>query len=251
MSSQPRAVVGRERELDSLERFLDAVPEGAVGLRIEGDVGIGKTTLWKHAAAAARERSYRVLVSRPIESETQLAFAALGDLLEDVGAEPLAGLPEPQRRALEVALLRREAEGPAPHSRAVALGLLGVLRSLAQARARSWWPWTTSSGSIHPRRARSSSLPAGSGRSRSGCSWPSEGSLETPRRWTSNEPCRTTVSSGSPSAHSMSKRWIGCFAPASMPSSTVLRWCSCTPPRAAIPSSPSRSREACSSATYR
>jgi ATP/maltotriose-dependent transcriptional regulator MalT len=132
MSSETRAVVGRERELDSLERFLDAVPEGPVGLWIEGEVGIGKTTLWKHAAAAARERSYRVLVSRPIESETQLAFAALGDLLEDVPAGSLAGLPEPQQRALEVALLRREAEGPAPHSRAVALGLLGVLRSLAQ-----------------------------------------------------------------------------------------------------------------------
>ena len=132
MSSETRAVVGRERELDSLERFLDAVPEGPAGLWIEGEVGIGKTTLWKHAAVAARERSYRVLVSRPIESETQLAFAALGDVLEGVAAGPLSGLPEPQQRALEVALLRREAEGPAPHSRAVALGLLGVLRSLAQ-----------------------------------------------------------------------------------------------------------------------
>jgi tetratricopeptide (TPR) repeat protein len=131
--SETRAVVGRERELDSLEKFLDAVPEGPVGLWIEGEVGIGKTTLWKQAAAAARERFYRVLVSRPIESETQLAFAALGDLLEDVAAEPLSGLPEPQRRAVEVALLRREAEGPAPHPRAVSLGLLGVFRSLAQA----------------------------------------------------------------------------------------------------------------------
>jgi DNA-binding CsgD family transcriptional regulator len=132
MSSETRAVVGRERELDSLERFLDAVPEGPVGLWIEGEVGVGKTTLWKQAAAAAREQSYRVLVSRPIESEMQLAFAALGDLLEEVPAGSLSGLPEPQQRALEVALLRREAEGPPPHARAVALGVLGVLRSLAQ-----------------------------------------------------------------------------------------------------------------------
>lgn len=132
--SERRAVVGRERELSSLEKFLDGVPEGPVGLLIEGEVGIGKTTLWKDAAAAAaRERSYRVLVCRPVESETQLAFSALGDLLEDVPAEPLSGLPEPQRRALEVALLRREAEGPAPHPRAVSLGLLGVFRLLAQA----------------------------------------------------------------------------------------------------------------------
>ena len=134
MSSQAEAVVGRERELDSLERFLDAVAKHPAGLHLGGDAGIGKTTLWKCVVAGARERSFHVLVSRPVESETQLAFSALGDLLEDVGGEPLSGLPEPQRRALEVALLRREAEGPAPHPRAVSLGLLGVVRSLARSR---------------------------------------------------------------------------------------------------------------------
>src|SRR6266508_1358525 len=133
--SETRAVVGRERELSFLDKFLEAVPEGPVCLLIEGEVGIGKTTLWREAAAAAavRGRSYRVLACRPVESETQLAFSALGDLLEDVQAEPLSGLPEPQRRALEVALLRREAEGPAPHARAVSLALLGVFRARAKA----------------------------------------------------------------------------------------------------------------------
>ncbi len=134
MSSQAVAVVGRERELDSLDRFLDAVAEHPAGLHLEGEAGIGKTTLWKRVVADARTRSYHVLVSRPVDSETQLAFAALGDLLEDVPTEAMSGLPEPQRRALEVALLRREAEGPAPLSRAVALGLLGVVRSLTESR---------------------------------------------------------------------------------------------------------------------
>ena len=132
MSSQAVAVVGRERELDSLDRFLDAMAEHPAGLHLEGEAGIGKTTLWKRVVAGARARSYHVLLSRPVDSETQLAFAALGDLLEDVPTEAMSGLPEPQRRALEVALLRREAEGPAPLSRAVALGLLGVVRSLAE-----------------------------------------------------------------------------------------------------------------------
>jgi DNA-binding CsgD family transcriptional regulator len=134
MASEAVAVVGRERELDSLERFLDAVAERPAGLRLEGEVGIGKTTLWKHVVAGARRRSYHVLVSRSVESETQLAFAALGDLLEDVPTDAMSGLPDPQRHALEVALLRREAEGPAPQPRAVALGLLGVVRSLAETR---------------------------------------------------------------------------------------------------------------------
>src|SRR6187200_1207620 len=134
MSSQSEAVVGRERELDSLARFLDVAAEHPAGLLLEGEAGIGKTTLWKRVVAGARTRSYHVLVSRPVDSETQLAFAALGDLLEDVPTEAMSGLPEPQRRALEVALLRREAEGPAPLPRAVALGVLGVVRSLTEGR---------------------------------------------------------------------------------------------------------------------
>jgi DNA-binding CsgD family transcriptional regulator len=135
MSSQSEAVVvGRERELDSLARFLDAAAKRPAGLLLEGEAGIGKTTLWKRVVAGARTRSYHVLVSRPVDSETQLAFAALGDLLEDVPTEAMSSLPEPQRRALEVALLRREAEGPAPLPRAVALGLLGVVRSLTESR---------------------------------------------------------------------------------------------------------------------
>ncbi len=45
--------------------------------------------------------------------------------------ETMGELPEPQRRALEVALLRREPEGQ-PLQRAVALGTLGVLAALAR-----------------------------------------------------------------------------------------------------------------------
>ena len=125
------AVVGRERELSCLESFLDAVPAGPVGLLLEGEAGVGKTTLWKEAVAAGSGRSYRVLSCRPVESEAQLAFAALGDLLEEVPEETTAGLPAPQRRALDVALLRAEAEGPAALPRAVSLSVLGVLRALA------------------------------------------------------------------------------------------------------------------------
>jgi len=129
---ETRSVVGRERELSCLESFLDAVPAGPVGLLLEGEVGVGKTTLWKEAVAAGSRRSYRLLSCRPVESEAQFAFAGLGDLLEEVPEETMAGLPAPQRRALDVALLRAEAEGPAALPRAVSLSVLGVLRTLAQ-----------------------------------------------------------------------------------------------------------------------
>ena len=124
-------IVGRAEELRSLGEFLDGIESGPISLVLEGELGIGKTMLWKAGLAAGAERSYRVLVSRPTESEAQLAYAALGDLLDEVPEDALGELPEPQRQALEVALLRREPEGQ-PSQRAVALGTLGVLRALAR-----------------------------------------------------------------------------------------------------------------------
>lgn len=127
------AIVGRDAEIASLEAFLDAVPSGPAILLIEGEPGIGKTTLWTRLLEAAEERSYRVLACHPVESETKLSFAALGDLLARVSPEVLSALPSPQARALEVALLRAEAGRP-PDRRAVSLAFLGVLRLLAEDR---------------------------------------------------------------------------------------------------------------------
>jgi AAA ATPase domain len=125
-------VIGREPELRRVEEFLGAVQAGPVALVLEGEVGIGKTALWKQGQTAAMARSYRVLSCRPIDTEAQLAYAALGDLLAEVPEEVLAELPGPQRRALEAALLRAEPAEQQSLPRAVALGLLGVLRVLAR-----------------------------------------------------------------------------------------------------------------------
>jgi len=51
----------------------------------------------------------------------------LTDLLDGVELGSLERLPTPQRRALEVALLRVEPRGEAPSSRAIALGVLNVV----------------------------------------------------------------------------------------------------------------------------
>jgi len=127
------AIVGRERELAEIAEFLEAIPAGAATLLIEGEPGIGKTTLWQAVVAGARERSWRVLESRPVESEAKLSFAAVGDLLEEELDETLPRLPGPQRRALAIALLREEPRGPRPEQRSIAVAVLGVLRSLAEA----------------------------------------------------------------------------------------------------------------------
>jgi hypothetical protein len=132
ISAGSKAVIGREPELRGVEEMLDAIEGGPMALVIEGEVGIGKTALWKQGLAAASGRSYRVLACRPNDAEVQLAYAALGDLLAEVPEVDLAKLPGPQRRALEVALLRAEPEEQQSLPRAVSLGLLGVLRTLAR-----------------------------------------------------------------------------------------------------------------------
>jgi predicted ATPase len=84
--------------------------------------------------AAARQQGLRVLSARASGAEGQFSFAALGDLFEEVEGDELAGLPAPQRRALEVALLRVDAGGAIPEPRAIAVGFLNALRSLAASR---------------------------------------------------------------------------------------------------------------------
>jgi DNA-binding CsgD family transcriptional regulator len=122
-------VVGREFELAILQDFL--WPDHAFGaLLLTGGPGIGKSTLWGAGVEAARERGLRVLSARASDAEAQHSFAALIDLLDGVETEELT-LPVPQRRALEIALLRAEPTELAPEPQAIAVGFLNALRALA------------------------------------------------------------------------------------------------------------------------
>jgi DNA-binding CsgD family transcriptional regulator len=123
----PNMIIGRVAELGAIDEFLDLVGTGPAVLLLEGEPGIGKSTLLSEGLVAAGQRSYRVLACRPIQTEAQLAYTSVGDLLVDVDDGELAALPEPQRRALDVALLRAEPDEHELFPRAVALGLLGVL----------------------------------------------------------------------------------------------------------------------------
>ena len=55
------AIVGRDAELAAVDRFLDDVPHGPVALVIEGEAGIGKTTVWLEAVARRGGAGFRVL----------------------------------------------------------------------------------------------------------------------------------------------------------------------------------------------
>ena len=125
-------VVGRDERLAQLDRFVRGLAGGPETLVVEGEAGIGKTTLWKVAVDAAVERGYSVLGSRPSESEAGLAYSGLADLLEHADRSSVVSLPEPQRSALEVALLVSEPVGGAPEPRAIYAAFGGVLRSLSR-----------------------------------------------------------------------------------------------------------------------
>ena len=130
-------IIGRRDELLALETFLETVPTGGQALLLEGDAGIGKTVLWQEALRAADGRDFHVLRSCPNQSEAQVAFAAVGDLLAPaLSGAVLQRLVPVQRRALETALLIREPEPDEmfPDTRVLGLALLSIVRALAEER---------------------------------------------------------------------------------------------------------------------
>jgi DNA-binding CsgD family transcriptional regulator len=126
------AVIGRERELDSIQTFLGGVRDGPGGLVIAGEPGIGKTLLWRAGVERAEAQFGCILSCRAAEAEATLSFAALADLLGKRLDEGLTALSGPRRRALEVALLIEEPGPEASDQRAIALAFLDVLRAFAE-----------------------------------------------------------------------------------------------------------------------
>jgi DNA-binding CsgD family transcriptional regulator len=133
MTDMTGEVIGRERELSVVKAFFNRPAEGLRALVLEGEAGIGKSTLWLEGVAAARERSLPVLTSRPGETERMMPNLVLGDLFGDVEREVLAALPGPRRRALEIALLREEPDLPVD-PRALGVAIFTLLSVLAHGR---------------------------------------------------------------------------------------------------------------------
>jgi DNA-binding CsgD family transcriptional regulator len=128
-----RSVFGREQELARIRGWLESAARGGAGLVLEGEPGIGKTTLWLAGVESAREQELGVLVARPAEAERELSFSGLGDLLAPALGR-LESLSPPRRRALEAALLLGADDAGAPDTRAVGLATLDLVRALAEER---------------------------------------------------------------------------------------------------------------------
>jgi DNA-binding CsgD family transcriptional regulator len=126
-------VVGRHAELAEVDTLLAEAGERFAALAIEGEPGIGKTVLWREARRRA-ETGFTVLWCRPAEPEAKFSLAGVSDLLSPVPEREYKGLPEPQREALEVALLRVSPGERSPDHRAIGAGFLTLIRRLAASR---------------------------------------------------------------------------------------------------------------------
>ena len=123
-------LLGRAPECERIERLVAQARTGVSGvLVLRGEPGIGKTALLEHAAAAAGAAT--VLRVRGVESEVEVAFAGLHELLRPVLGE-FGRLPGPQRAALEAALGLAPAAAGEPHL--VGAATLGLLAALAEER---------------------------------------------------------------------------------------------------------------------
>ena len=125
-------IIGRHAEVQALDSFLMRVPQGFACLVLEGEAGVGKTTVWQAGVQRAIDQNAVVLTCRPSQAERELPFSALGDLLDRIDDQVLGRLPGPQRRALEVALLREDAGARPPDQRAIAVSFLSLLRELSR-----------------------------------------------------------------------------------------------------------------------
>ena len=120
-------LIGRTGEREELGKALDSARRGfSATLVVRGEAGIGKTALLEDAVESARD--FRVLRVTGIESEMELGFAGLHQLSETLLPE-IAGLPGPQRAALESAF--GLAHGPAPDRFLVGLAVLTLLTGAA------------------------------------------------------------------------------------------------------------------------
>ena len=89
---------------------------------MEGEAGIGETTLMLDVGDQAESQGFRVLSAQGSPAEVTYAYAAVADLVRDVDPATLAAVPQVQRLALERACTGEIAGGGAGH------------------RTNVWWP---------------------------------------------------------------------------------------------------------------
>ena len=151
-------LLDRRVERGAVDRVLDRARAGnSAVLVVHGEPGIGKTVVLDYAARRASASDLRVVRASGIESELELAYAALHQLCVPFLGRRLEQLPRPQRdmtllwRAEELQGIPADAVVPAQAAGLVELGaqvhFAGDRRLDPRGDARRSSRWRRSSGS--------------------------------------------------------------------------------------------------------
>ena len=119
---------GRDVECARIDAVLDAVRgRRSASLVLWGEAGVGKSALLEYAVE--RAEGFRVLRTLGLESEAELAFAGVQQLLHPV-MHAFAELPALQSRALRRALAIED--GPGARRLTVSVATLSLLAAAAE-----------------------------------------------------------------------------------------------------------------------
>jgi tetratricopeptide (TPR) repeat protein len=121
---------GRREECAVLDGLLERAAAGHSGvLLVRGEAGVGKTALLEYAVASASD--FRVVRTAGVQSEMELAFAALHQLCAPL-LDWLERLPGPQRDALRTTFALRD--GAVPDRFLVGLATLSLISEVGEER---------------------------------------------------------------------------------------------------------------------
>src|SRR5436190_1714299 len=121
-------LLGRSNEIEVLTRLLHEVESTGAALVLRGDPGIGKSRLLSEAIALAENREMNVLSARGVQSEAQLAFGGLQQLLRPIRSQA-GGLTQAHQAVLDAAL-GIGGDEPPEHFR-IAMAVLDLLSEAA------------------------------------------------------------------------------------------------------------------------
>jgi len=132
LASENTGLIGRDSELSRLRGLVAPPPPESRVLMLLGDAGMGKTVLLAEAVRQARSAGLQVLQVTGRESEQDLAFAGLHQLLRPV-LDRVADLPGRQAEAL-LGAFGLSAEPPPAGALLTGLAVLTLLSRLSENR---------------------------------------------------------------------------------------------------------------------
>ena len=124
-------LVGRSVELTLVTDALAGISTSGAALVIDGEPGIGKSTLLAAATEWASANGYARLGCSGLESHTEVGFAGVHELLHPL-LQHVEALPARQRTALMTAFGLED--GPVPDRLLIGLAVLGLLEEAASKR---------------------------------------------------------------------------------------------------------------------